>query len=310
MLKYVIKRLIIGIGTLIVIVFILFSILQYMPGSPFNDERLTGEQVERLNEKYELDKPVIIRFKTYMLNLLKGDFGDSYVIQKNMPISEMLGKRFQVTIRIGLQAMVIGLVVGLFLGIVAAIWHNTILDPITSLFSMLGASIPSYVFALILMYFVAYKLGAFPILYSETKSFASTILPSIALAMLPIANIARFSRSEMVDVLNSEYIILAQAKGIGKWGIIFKHAIRNALIPILTVVSPILVGMILGSTVIESIYSIPGIGSLFIMAIQVNDYNVIISIAFVYSVLFISVMLLVDILYGIIDPRIRLAKDE
>ncbi len=307
MVKYITQRLVMAVITLIIIVFILFALLEYMPGSPFNDEKLSDDQRAVLNQKYGLNQPTCIRFKNYIVNLFKGDFGDSYVIQKNMAISEMLKTRFRISIKIGLQAMAIGVFFGLFLGIIAAIWHNTIIDPITSFLSMLGASIPSYVFGLGLMYFLGYKLHLFPILYSEKEGFQSTILPSVALSMLPIANIARFSRNEMVEVLQSEYIILAQSKGVEKWAIILKHALRNALIPILTVVAPMIVGMMLGSTVIENIFSIPGIGNLFITAIQVNDYNVIISIAFVYSVMYIGIMLLVDLLYGIIDPRIRIA---
>jgi len=310
MLKYVTKRLTIAIFTLLLIIFILFAILQYMPGTPFNDEKLTSSQIEQLNEKYGLDKPITVRFKNYVFNILKGDFGDSYVIQKNMPISDMLANRLSISIRIGLLAILIGIIVGLLLGVVSAVCHSTIFDPIISFISMLGASIPSYVFGLLLMYFIAYKLKAFPVLYSSTESFASIILPSIALSMFPIASIARFSRNEMVEVMNAEYITLAESKGIEKWEVILKHALRNAMIPILTVIAPMIVGLMLGSTVIENIFSIPGIGNLFVMAIQVNDYNVVVSIAFIYSALYIAIMLIVDLLYGVIDPTIRFVKGE
>ncbi|WP_238915592.1 ABC transporter permease [Clostridium sp. YIM B02555] len=310
MLKYVTKRLTIAIFTLLLIIFILFAILQYMPGTPFNDEKLTSSQIEQLNEKYGLDKPITVKFENYVFNILKGDFGDSYVIQKNMPISDMLVNRLSISVRMGLVSILIGIIVGLLLGVVAAVCHSTILDPIISFISMLGASIPSYVFGLLLMYFIAYKLKAFPVLYSSTESFTSIILPSIALSMFPIASIARFSRNEMVEVMNAEYITLAESKGIEKWEVILKHALRNAMIPILTVIAPMIVGLMLGSTVIESIFSIPGIGNLFVMAIQVNDYNVVISIAFIYSALYIVIMLIVDLLYGVIDPRIRFVKGE
>jgi len=310
MLKYVTKRLTIAIFTLLLIIFILFAILQYMPGTPFNDEKLTSSQIEQLNEKYGLDKPITVRFKNYVFNILKGDFGDSYVIQKNMPISDMLINRVSISVRIGLLAILIGIIVGLLLGVVSAVCHSTIFDPIISFISMLGASIPSYVFGLLLMYFIAYKLKAFPVLYSSTESFASIILPSIALSMFPIASIARFSRNEMVEVMNAEYITLAESKGIEKWEVILKHALRNAMIPILTVIAPMIVGLMLGSTVIENIFSIPGIGNLFVMAIQVNDYNVVVSIAFIYSALYIAIMLIVDLLYGVIDPTIRFVKGE
>lgn len=310
MIKYVAKRIAIAIATLFVILFILFMMLELMPGSPFNDEKLSEEQIMVLKEKYGLDDPVIVRFGRYIANMVTGDFGVSYVIQVNMPISDMLAARFPVTIRIGCQALLVGVFFGLILGIFAALRHNSIFDTGATLLSMLGASIPSYVFALGLVYFLAFKAGWFPLLYSSQEEFRSTILPTIALGMSPISSIARFSRSEMIEVMGSEYMLLAEAKGIGKFRRIVVHALRNALIPILTIVAPMLVGMITGSTVVENIFSIPGIGNLFVNAIQVNDYNVVIALAFVFSAVYIFMMLAVDILYGIIDPRIRLAGGE
>ncbi|WP_411349145.1 ABC transporter permease [Paenibacillus sp. WLX2291] len=307
MIKYVTKRLLIACCTLLVILFILFAMMEWMPGTPFNDDKLTAQQLAQLNTAYGLDKPVPIKFANYVTHVLQGDFGVSYVIQKNMPIASLIQDRLLISFQIGLQAITVGVVIGLILGIISALRHSTIWDTISSLVSMLGASIPSYVFALGLMYVFAFKLGWFPVLFSQRMADSSTILPSIALAMLPIAKVARFTRNEMIEALQSDYIQLAQSKGINSFGIILFHALRNTLIPLLTVIAPMVVGMMMGSMVIENIFAIPGIGNLFITAIQVNDYNVAISIAFIYSVLFIGMMLLVDLLYGLIDPRIRLA---
>ncbi|MCL6459374.1 MAG: ABC transporter permease [Gorillibacterium sp.] len=284
--------------------------LEFMPGSPFNDEKTTRAQRAILDAKYGLDQPVITRFLQYIKAMLSGDFGVSYVIQKNMPISTMLSARLPVSMQIGVQAVLVGTIIGLILGIVAALRHNSFVDNLTTIISVIGVSFPSYVFALGLSYFLGSKWKLFPILYSNSKPFISTVLPTIALAMFTVATIARFARSEMIEVLSSDYMLLSESKGVNKRRLIFIHALRNALIPIITVLAPLVVGLMTGSLVIEQIFSIPGIGSLLVTAIQVNDYNVIIAVTFIYSIMFIALMLAVDILYGVIDPRIRLAKGE
>jgi len=308
--KYVLKRLVIAVVTLLAILLVLFLMLELMPGSPFNDEKITKAQRALLNAKYGLDQPVFLRFLHYIGAMLSGDFGVSYVIQKNMPISTMLGGRLPVSMQIGLQAVVLGTIIGLLLGIVAALRRNSFADSLTTFISVIGVSFPSYVFALGLSYYFGSKLKWFPILYTTSKPFVSTILPTIALSMFTIATVARFARSEMIDVLGSDYLLLSESKGVGRSRLIYVHALRNALIPIITVLAPLVVGLMTGSLVIEQIFSIPGIGSLLVTAIQVNDYNVIIAVTFVYSVMFIAIMLAVDILYGVIDPRIRLAKGD
>ena len=310
MKKYLLKRIAISIATLLAILLILFLMLEFMPGSPFNDEKLTADQIALLNAKYGLDKPILIRFFNYVKNMLTGDFGVSYTISKNTPISTLLQTRLPISIRIGGQALLLGTVVGLVLGIIAALKHNTIWDTLTTIISVLGVSLPSYVFALALSYSLGFKLTLFPLLYSADTPFKSSVLPTIALCMFTIATIARFTRTEMIDVLGSDYILLAESKGISGVQLIVKHQLRNALIPIITVLAPLIVGLMTGSLVIEKIFSIPGIGSLLVTAIQSNDYNVIVAIAFIYSAMYIGIMLVVDILYGIIDPRIRLAKGD
>ena len=310
MKKYLIKRIAISILTLLVILLLLFLMLEYMPGSPFNDEKLTVDQLALLNQKYGLDKPVFIRFFNYVKNMLTGDFGVSYSISKNTPISALLQTRLPISLRIGGQAVLLGTIIGLILGVIAAIKHNTIWDTITTIISVLGVSLPSYVFALGLSYYLGFKITLFPLLYSAESPFKSTVLPTIALCMFTIATIARFTRTEMLEVLGSDYMQLAESKGISGIKLLTRHALRNALIPIITVLAPLVVGLMTGSLVIEKIFSIPGIGSLLVTAIQSNDYNVIVALAFIYSAMYILIMLVVDILYGIVDPRIRLAKED
>lgn len=310
MKKYVLKRAMISIVTLLVILLVLFLMLEFMPGSPFNDEKLNDAQRAILYQKYGLDQPVLQRFILYVKNMLSGDFGVSYNISKNTNITTLLQTRLPVSIRIGGQAVLLGTVVGLILGIVAAIKHNTIFDTITTIISVIGVSLPSYVFALALSYYLGFEFKIFPLLFDAKQPFKSSVLPTISLCMFTVATIARFTRTEMLSVLGSDYMLFAQSKGLSDQRLIFVHALRNALIPIITVLAPLIVSLMTGSLVVEKIFSIPGIGSLLVTAIQSNDYNVIVTIAFVYSAMYIGIMLVVDILYGIIDPRIRLAKED
>lgn len=310
MKQYIFKRILISALTLFVIVLILFTLLEFMPGSPFNDEKLTADQLAALQGKYGLDQPFFFKFLNYVKNILHGDFGVSYNIQTNMPVSTLIASRLPISVQIGLQATAVGTVLGLFLGILAALKRNTVLDSLCTGISVLGISLPNFVFALILSYFLGFKLKIFPILYTDRELFRSTILPTISLAMFPAASIARYTRNELIEVLSTDYILLAESKGLGKVRLVVRHALRNSLIGIITVLAPLIVNLLTGSLVVEKAFSIPGIGSLFINAIQSNDYNVVLSISFVYSFIFILMMLLVDILYCVIDPRVHLAKGE
>ena len=310
MLKYVLKRILISVVTVLVILAVLFTMLHSMPGSPFNDEKITAVQRANLEAKYGLDKPLPVQFYNYLKAMRAGDFGISYVIQKNMPISELLRARIPVSIRIGIQSVLLGMVIGLILGIIAALKRNSFLDTFATVVSVIGVSFPSYVFAMAMSYFIGFRLGWLPLLYSTTDAARSTIMPTISLCMFSLATVARFARTEMVEVMGSDYMLLADSKGITTLRLLGVHGLRNALIPIITVLAPLTVELMTGSLVVEQIFAIPGIGSLLVSAIQFNDYNVVLAVIFIYSIMFISVMLIVDILYGIIDPRIRLAKEE
>ena len=310
MKKYIIKRIITSLFTLLAILLILFILMQLMPGSPFNDEKLNNDQRAALFAKYGLDQPVVIQFFRYVLNMLRGDFGVSYNISKNTPIAQLIQTRLPISIAIGGAAVALGAVVGLVLGLTAAIWHDTLWDTIATIISVIGVSVPSYVFALGLSYQFGFQWRIFPMLFSAKQMISSSVLPSIALSMFTMASIARFTRSEMLEVLGSDYMLLAESKGISGPALIFRHALRNALIPIITVLAPLIVDLMTGSLVVEKIFAIPGVGSLLVNAIQSNDYNVVIALSFIYSAMYIGIMLVVDILYGVIDPRIRLAKSE
>jgi len=306
--KYILKRIIISLFTLLAITLVLFILLQLMPGSPFNDEKLSDDQRAVLYTKYGLDKPVYVQFFKYVGNMFRGDFGVSYNISKNTPISQLIALRLPVSIKVGFQAVFIGALIGLILGIIAAVWHNTVWDTLATIISVIGVSIPSYVFALALSYQFGFKLRWFPMLYSTSHAFYSSMLPSISLCMFTLASIARFTRTEMLESLSSEYMELAESKGVYGFRLIWRHALRNTLIPIITVLAPLIVDLMTGSLVVEKIFAIPGVGSLLVTAITSNDYNVVISLSFIYSAMYIGIMLVVDILYGVIDPRIRLSE--
>ncbi|MGN1148948.1 MAG: ABC transporter permease [Lachnospiraceae bacterium] len=307
MVKYCLKRIAMAAVTILMIIIILFFLLQLMPGSPFNNERLSEEQKLVLEEKYGLDKSMPEQILIYIKNMLTGDFGVSYNIQQNYPVASLLANRFPITIRIGIQAFVIGVIFGLILGVVSALHHNGFLDTGTTIFAMIGSSIPSHVVALALLFFLAFKLGWFPLTYDSGNPFLSSILPTLALAISPMAMTARFTRNEMIEVMGSEYILLAETKGMKRLHVIIVHGLKNTLVPLITTMGPMLMALLTGSTVCEQIFSIPGIGSLFIKAIQSNDYNIVITLAFIFSAMYIGIILVIDILYGIIDPRIRLS---
>lgn len=309
MKKYTLKRVLTAIFTLLVILLVLFILMQLMPGSPFNDEKLNADQRAALYTKYGLDQPVVVQFFRYVGNMLRGDMGVSYNISKNTPISQLIQTRLPISIGIGGLAVTIGAVVGLLLGLLAALKHDTVWDSLATVLSVIGVSVPSYVFALALSYTFGFRLSWFPMLFSAKDVLGSSVLPSISLSMFTMASIARFTRSEMLEVMGSEYMLLAESKGLSGPTLIIRHALRNALIPIITVLAPLIVDLMTGSLVVEKIFAIPGVGSLLVSAIQSNDYNVVIALSFIYSALYIVIMLVVDILYGIIDPRIRLAKN-
>ena len=308
MKKYVFFRIIYMIVAVALIVSITFLLLQFMPGSPFNDIKLTPEQREILNEKYHLNDPIPVKYVRYVKNLFHGDLGTSFVYN-NQPVSGMISRRISCSVKIGLQALVVGTVVGVLLGMVAALKRNSIWDHLTTLIAVIGVSIPAFVIGSLLQYLLCVKVHAFPVLYNP-KDEISSFLPTFSLSFSVIATTAKYMRNELVDIINSDYILFARSKGLTGREVIWKHAVRNALIPVVTIMGPMTVSLITGSTVVERIYSVPGLGNLLVNSIQNNDYFVILGIGLVLSLMFLSVVLVVDILYGLIDPRIRLAGGD
>ncbi len=286
------------------IVSITFLLLEFMPGSPFNDLRLTPEQRVLLDEKYGLNDPIAVKYARYVGNLFHGDLGTSFIFN-NQNVSDMIAARMSSSILVGLQALVCGSVVGILLGIVAALKRNSFWDHLTTIIAVIGVSIPAFVIGSLMQYSLGVELKVLPILFDK-RNFLSTIMPTISLAFSVVATTAKYMRNELVDIINSDYILFARSKGLTGREVILKHAVRNALIPVVTILGPMTVTLITGSTVVERIFSVPGLGNLLVTSIQSNDYFVILGEGLVFSLMFLSVVLVVDILYGLIDPRIRL----
>ncbi|MBC1289560.1 ABC transporter permease [Listeria welshimeri] len=305
MVKYTLKRVLYMLITLFIIASVTFVLMKFLPGTPYrNQEKLSDEQIHMMNEKYGLNDSIPVQYLNYMTGLVKGDLGVSFQLD-NRPVSEILGALIGPSVQLALEAMVFGIIFGILLGVVAAMYQNKWPDYTSTFIAILGKSVPSFVFATVLQYWLGAKLQIFPV--AGWGTFADTILPSFALAMFPLATAARFMRTELIDVFASDYVLLAKAKGNSRTEVAVKHAIRNALIPLITVLGPLSVALMTGSLVIENIYSIPGIGSQFVSSIQMNDYPVIMGTTLLFAAMLVFVILVVDILYGLIDPRIRVS---
>ncbi|EAC3362676.1 ABC transporter permease, partial [Listeria monocytogenes] len=302
---YTLKRVLYMLITLFIIASVTFVLMKFLPGTPYrNQEKLSDEQIHMMNEKYGLNDSIPVQYFNYMTGLVKGDLGVSFQLD-NRPVSEILGALIGPSVQLALEAMVFGIIFGILLGVVAAMYQNKWPDYTSTFIAILGKSVPSFVFATVLQYWLGAKLQIFPV--AGWGTFADTILPAFALAMFPLATAARFMRTELIDVFASDYVLLAKAKGNSRTEVAVKHAIRNALIPLITVLGPLSVALMTGSLVIENIYSIPGIGSQFVSSIQTNDYPVIMGTTLLFAAMLVFVILVVDILYGLIDPRIRVS---
>ncbi len=304
--KYILKRIFYMIVTLFLIATITFFLMKLLPGSPYaNEENLTDAQLQIMNAKYGLDKPVWMQYLIYLGGLVRLDLGMSF--QYNSTVLNLLSSRVGPSFQIGLQALIFGMGMGTVLGLVAAMKQNTIVDTGATFFAIIGRSVPSFVFAVVLQLVFGVIFPILPIALWN-QGFISSILPTLALSISPVADSARFIRTEMVEVLQSDYMELARAKGLSRMEVVMKHGVRNALIPLVTIAGPMLVGLMTGSMVIENIFAIPGIGEQFVKSILTNDYPTIMGVTMMYSFLLVVTILIVDLLYGFIDPRIRLTQ--
>ena len=312
MTKYIAKRILMSVLTLFIITFVLFVLIRIMPGDPFPVERMSAEMILQKREELGLNKPILEQFVNYMSMLLSGSFGNGTSLYNGAPIKPIMVACLINSFKIGVLSILFGTVVGLAIGIVAALNRGKFLDGLCTLVSILGVCIPSYVFMIFLQYFFSYKIPFFPYFFEPSNFMESSIMPALSLSLFAISTIARFTRNEMIEVMNSDYVKLAEAKGLYGFELIRKHVLRNALIPIVTVIAPLIVSLLTGAMVIEKIYGINGVGKLMVDAIagQGVDYNYVLALSIVFSAMYIGAMLVLDILYGIIDPRIRLTTKE
>ncbi|HLR22075.1 MAG TPA: ABC transporter permease [Pseudogracilibacillus sp.] len=308
MFRFLLKRFGYIIVSLFFIVTITFFMMQAAPGGPFASERKLPPKIEeQMNEAYGLNDPFYVQYFDYLVGIAKWDFGPSFAY-KGQSVNDIISRSFPYSLIMGLEAIFLALSIGILLGVIAALYHNKFGDYFAMIFAVLGISVPSFILATILQYVFALKLQVLPI--AKFDSFAHTILPSIALATTPLAFIARLMRSSMLDVLNSDYIKTAKAKGLSGRVTIYRHGIRNAILPVVSYLGPLVVAILTGSFIIEKIFSIPGLGNEFVESVTNRDYTVIMGTTVFFSILLLVSILIVDIIYGMIDPRIKITGKQ
>lgn len=304
MLNYIVKRVFTSIITIFVVISLTFVLMHKIPGGPFDGEKKLPPQVEaNLKQKFGLDKPLHEQYGMYLKNLMHGELGPS-MSYEGMTVNDVIGYSFPASAKLGVISVVFALIVGLYLGITAALKQGKWQDSVTMIVAILGVTVPSFVMATFLIYVFALKLGWFPVIGFEGPE--NYVLPVIALGGYSMAFIARLGRSSFLDVIRQDYMRTAKAKGLSRFAVIYKHGLRNALIPVITYIGPLVAGILTGSFVVESLFGIPGLGGEFVRSITNRDYTTILGVTVFYSTFLIICNLVVDILYGIIDPRIKL----
>ena len=310
LLIYILKRLAAAVATLLLIMTITFFLMNTIPGSPFLTEKSTPKQIQMANEKYGLDKPLIVQLKNYIVNYLHGDLGVSLKMQEGTPVKNILFKqgKFQLSIKLGICAILVAILFGIPLGCIAAYKRGTWVDGLLRVITTVGVAIPSFVLAASLLILFAVKLKWLPTLSGSLNSWQAYVMPVISLSFYDVCYIAKLTRTSMLDAINQDYIRTAKAKGVKNKWIVLKHALRNSLIPVVTFLGPLFAFIITGSFVVETTFSIPGLGKYFVESVINRDYTIIMATTTVVSVLVIVMNLVVDIVYTIIDPRIKLGS--
>lgn len=306
--KYIAKRVGLMLVTLFIVITITFFLMHTIPGDPLSSlgKNLPEQIKANYYAKYGFDKPLYVQYGIFMKNLVtKGDLGES-LIYPGRSVTKTILKNASISGRLGLQALAIGVVIGISLGILAALNRNTWPDFLVMFIAILGVSIPVFIVGALLQYLLSVKFELLPT--TGWGSWKHTVIPTIAMCLGPIATYARYMRSNVLEVINQDYILTAQAKGVSGFNVVRKHVLRNAILPALTILGPQIAGVFTGSFVIERIFGIPGLGFYYINSINDRDYTMIIGTTVFYAALFIISQLIVDLLYGVVDPRIRVSK--
>ncbi len=313
MARFVVERLIIMVPTIVVLSLILFVLMRLTPGSPLqpiapNANPLNPEQQKNLAHEWGLDRPILEQYVTYVGRAVHLDFGNSYVY-KSRSVMEILGPTFLVSLHLGVMALAIAILVGGTLGVVAAMNQNGPFDYLCTFVAMLGVSIPNFVLAVLLIVTFVLGLKLFPST-GGWRTPVDWVLPTITLSLGPLSVIARYTRSSVIDVIRSDYVRTARAKGLGERRVMLVHVLKNALIPPLTILGPLIAAVVTGSPFVEIIFRVPGMGRYFIQSITARDYPLIMAVFLFYGVFLQLMNLLVDLLYGVVDPRIRFGGAE
>lgn len=309
MAKYILKRVLMALLTILAIATLTFFLMKAVPGNPFLSEKNPPQSViNALNEKYGLDKPLRVQYVMYMNNLLHGDLGVSVKMQKNYPVGRIITEMFPTSAKIGGIAILWAVLVGVLLGCIAAYYRGKLADSTLRVICTIGISIPSFVLASLLVRYLTGAGRPFPTIFAAAD-WKSYVLPCFALGFYPMCYIARQTRTSMLDALGQEYIKTARAKGLGTKRIVLKHALRNAFIPVLTYLGPQIAFTLTGGFVVETVFTINGLGRYFVQSISNRDYPVIMGTTIFLAAFVIIMNLVVDLLYKVVDPRINLAKE-
>lgn len=303
--RYIAKRVLSGVITLFVLLVVTFFLMHIVPGSPFaqHEDKMPAEIRAQVEAKYGLDKPLMEQFVTYLGNILRGDFGISF-IKPSTNVNEILDRGFPISARVGGIVVVVSLLIGVGIGILSAIRRGSLLDSAVMVFATVGVSVPLFVISVLLLYLFAGVWNVLPT-YGLT-TWRHYILPVACLSFSPIAYIARLTRSSMLEVIEQDYIRTARAKGVRESMVILGHALRNAILPVVTYLGPLVASLLTGSFIVERLFAIPGMGRYYVESIGSRDYNVILGMTVFFGIFVIACNLLVDILYGIIDPRVKM----
>ncbi len=311
MIRYIVRRVLWLIPVMFVVSLVTFALMHAAPGGPWDREagsrQLPASTVRQLNAKFHLDEPVWKQYLLYMADAVRGDLGPTYQ-RPSITVNERLADGLPFSARLGIQALIFALLVGLPLGVIAALRQNSWVDYLALFFATVGIAVPSFVLGIYLIIFLAVGLDLFPVAASDWSDWRAWVLPTIALGVTPAAYMARLIRSSMLEALRQDYVRTARAKGLAERVVVISHVLKNAMIPVWTVLGPIAAGLVTGSFIIETVFSVPGIGRFFVSAIGQRDYSMIMGTTLFYALLVAVGNLLIDISYGLFDPRIKVAK--
>ncbi len=307
MLRYIGRRLLVAIPTLFLVITAAFFMMRAAPGSPFDSDRKLSPEIEaNVLAKFGMDKPLGAQYADYLVGVAKGDLGPSLKYQ-DKSVLDILKENYPVSLKLGLSAIALGALVGVSLGVMAALRQNQLTDNAVMTVAVLGVCIPTFVTAPLLVLGIASKLGWLPTAGWNDGALANMVLPVTVLALPQIAIISRLTRAGMIEVLHSNYIRTARAKGLPERLIVGKHALRAAILPLVSYLGPACAGLITGSLVVERIFNLPGLGKFFVVSALQRDYTVVMGMVIIYAALIVVLNLVADLLYAVLDPRIRLA---